>query len=104
MLIATTWKSRPLTAAQANRMMEVWAKLEARTAEDPSVERLCWYIAADGSSGVSVEKVNDADAAAAFGLEVCLALNEFLELESKIVLDMETAMPAILKSMEHVNG
>jgi hypothetical protein len=104
MLIATTWKSRPLTAAQANRMMEIWAKIEAQTAETASVERICWYIAADGSSGITVDRVNDPDAAAAFQLEVSLALNEFIELESNVVLDLDAAMPAILRGMEHING
>ncbi len=104
MLIASTWKSRPLTAAQANRMMEVWAKIEARTAENPSIERIGWYIAADGSSGVSLDKVSDPDAAAAYHLEISLALNEFIEIESKIVLDLDAAMPAILKGMEHINS
>jgi hypothetical protein len=104
MLVATTWKARPLSPAQANRMMETWAKIEAQTAENTSIERLSWYIAADGSSGVTLDKVNDPDAAAAFQLEISLALSEFLELESKVVLDLDTAMLAILKGMEHVNG
>lgn len=104
MLVATTWKARPLTAAQANRMMETWAKIEAQSAESTSVERVCWYIAADGQSGVTVDKVNDADAAAALQLEISLAMNEFIQLESNIVLDLDAAMPAILKGIEHINS
>ena len=46
----------------------------------------------------------DPDAAAALNLETALALGEFLELDSRIVLDLETAMPAILKGVEHMNG
>ena len=46
----------------------------------------------------------DSAAAAALNLEAAPALGEFLELDSRIVLDLETAMPAILKGVEHMNG
>ncbi len=104
MLVCTTWKARPLTRDQANRMMRTWGKLEASLAENPSVERLCWYIFSDGSGGVTVSKYTDADAAAANELETTLALGEFLEFDAKTVLDLETAMPAILKGLEHINA
>ena len=104
MLICTTWKSRQLSADQANRMMDRWGKIEAAQAENPSVERVCWYIFGDGSGGFTVNKATDVDAASAFGLEVSLALSEFLELDSKIVLDLDSAMPAILKGIERVNN
>jgi hypothetical protein len=81
--------------------MEVWAKTEAAEAENPSVERVCWFVAADGSGGVAVTKVADADAVASLSLEVSLALGEFIELDSKVVLDMETAMPAIVAAMAY---
>jgi hypothetical protein len=38
MLICTSWKARPLSPEQANRMMQVWGKVEASTAENPNVE------------------------------------------------------------------
>src|SRR3954468_4166071 len=101
MLVCTTWKGRPLSPDQAQRMMNIWAKTEAKEAESGSTERLCWYLAADGSSGVTVSRVNDDDAATALQLETCLALSEFLELESKVVLDMETAMPAIISGLDY---
>jgi hypothetical protein len=104
MLICTTWKSRQLSADQANRMMDRWGKVEASQAENPSVERVCWYIFGDGSGGFTVNKANDVDAATAFGLELSLALSEFLELDSKIVLDLDSAMPAILKGVERINS
>ena len=63
--------------------------------------RSCWYIAADGSGGMSVVKVADSDAAVALMLEVSLALGEFLELESRIVLDLDSAMPAITNAMAY---
>jgi hypothetical protein len=85
-------------------MMGVWAKIEAAQAENPSVERVCWYITTDGTGGFTVDKVNDVEAATAFGLELSLALSEFLDLKSDIVLDLETAMPAIERGMERVNG
>lgn len=103
-LVGTTWKARALSPEQLNRMMATWGKLEASLAENPSVERLCWYITADATAGVTVDRVIDADAAAALNLETALALGEFLELDSRIVLDMETAMPAILKGVEHINS
>jgi hypothetical protein len=101
MLVCTTWKSRPLTSEQTNRLMDVWAKTEAKLSEDASNERLCWYIAADGSQGVTVSRVTDSDAALQLSLETALALEEFLEIESKIVLDLDTAMPAITNSMAY---
>jgi len=104
MLVCTSWKARPLTPERANRMMEVWGKVEAALAESADMERLCWYIFADGSGGFTVSKAASTEAATAFELEIALALSEFLELESKLVLDLDTAMPAILKGMEHVNG
>jgi hypothetical protein len=104
MLICTSWKARPLSPEQSNRMMGVWAKIEAAQAENPSIDRVCWYITLDGSAGFTVDKANDVEAASAFGLELSLALSEFLELRSDIVLDLETAMPAIEKGMERING
>lgn len=101
MLVCSTWRARPLSPDQSKRMMEVWAKTEARSAENTSTERLCWYIAADGSSGVTVSRVTDADAAAAEMLEISLALGEFLEIESKVVLDLDSAMPAIDRAMAY---
>jgi hypothetical protein len=104
MLVATTWKGRPLSPEQAQRMMNVWAKTEAREAETGASERLCWYLAADGSSGVTVSRVIDEEAATALQLETCLALSEFIELESKVVLDMETAMPAIISGLDYASA
>jgi hypothetical protein len=101
MFVCTTWKARPLSPDQANRMMENWAKTEAKEAEDSSSERVCWFIAADGSGGLTVSKVADADAAAASMLEISLALGEFIELESKIVLDLDAAMPSITAGMAY---
>jgi hypothetical protein len=104
MLVLTTWKSRQLSVEQSNRMMTIWGKLEAAMAENPNVERLCWYISADASGGVTVSKALDVEAATAFELETCLALGEFLEFDHKVVLDLETAMPAILKGFEYANS
>lgn len=104
MLLCTTWKARPLSPEQSNRMMAVWGKIEANMAENSAVERQCWYLNSDGSGGMTVVKANDVEAATAFELETSLALGEFLEMDSKIVLDLDTAMPSILKGMEYVNG
>ena len=102
MLVLTTWRSRQLSPEQSRRMMEVWAKTEAKEAENTAAERLCWYIAADGTGGVTVTKVTDSDAAVALQLETALALSEFIELDSTIVLDLDAAMPAITNSMEYL--
>lgn len=84
MIIATASVVRPLTPEQSNRMLQTWAELEVRSAEDQSAERLCCYTAADGSSGATIEKVAGPEAAAA--------------------VQLETAMPAVLKGMEHLNA
>ena len=104
MLVQTTWKARPLSPEQANRMMTTWGKLEAAMAENPHLERLSWYIFADGSGGSEVVRATDNDAANQLSLEMSLALGEFLDLDSRVVLDLDTAMPAIIKAMEHVNS
>jgi hypothetical protein len=83
--------------------MEIWGKIEADTAENASVERVCWYMFGDGSGGFTVNKVNDTDAANTFGLEVSLALGDFIDLDSKIVLDLDSAMPAITKAVARLN-
>jgi hypothetical protein len=102
MYVMTTWKGRSLSPEQARRMMDTWGKTEAKEAEDTSAERVCWFISADGSCGVTVSKVNDADAASALVLETSLALGEFIELESRVALDLDEAMPAIMASMEYL--
>lgn len=101
MYVYTTWKARPLSPEQGQRMMQVWAKTEAKQAEDRSSERVCFFVAADGSGGLTVSKVADPDAAAASFLELSLALGEFIELDSKIALDMDAAMPAIIAAMSY---
>jgi hypothetical protein len=40
----------------------------------------------------------------AFQLETSLALGEFLELDSRPVLDLDTAMPAIMNAMERIKS
>ena len=101
MLVCTTWKARPLSPEQAQRMMEVWGKTEAREAELTSSERLCWYIAVDGSGGVTVSRVADADAAATLMLETILALGEFIEIDSRVVLDLDSAMGPITTAVAY---
>ena len=104
MLLRTSWKVRPMGPEAVKRMMDVWGKIEADTAENPDVERLCWYVYTDGSGGFTVNRVADNDSALAFGLEVALALEEFLEMETRPVLDLESAMPAIAAATQRMNG
>ena len=61
-------------------------------------------MAADGSGGMTVSRVADGDAAIALMLESSLALGEFLELDSKIVLDLDAAMTPITNAMELVSA
>jgi hypothetical protein len=51
-----------------------------------------------------VTKTTDVDAATAFELEVSIALSEFLELETHVVLDLDSALPAIEKGVERINA
>ena len=104
MLICTSWKARPLTPEQTDRMMSIWGKMEADLAENTSVERLCWFLNVDGTGGFTVNRVKDADAAMAFSLEIALSLGEFIEVDTRPVLDLEAAMPAITNSVERTKG
>jgi hypothetical protein len=103
MLVCTTWKARPLSPEASQRMMAIWGKIEADEAANTHSERLCWYMNSDGSGGFTVSRMDDADAAMVAGLESTLALGEFLEFETRVVLDLETAMPAITAAMERIN-
>ena len=100
MYVCTSWKARPLTAEQSDRLREIWLKAEADAAANPIYERLCWFVFADGSGGFQVIKTDNLDETAEFGLEITLALAEFLEFDTKIVLDLDSAMPAILNAAE----
>jgi hypothetical protein len=104
MLICSSWKSRPMTREQADRMMAIWGKLEADMAENPAAERVCWFLNADGNGGFTVVRVADADAAVALNLEATLALGEFLEFESRPVVELDEAMPAIMRAMERLKA
>lgn len=104
MLLCTSWKARPNSPDQTDRMMATWGKLEADLATNPHMERLCWYLYLDGSGGFTVSRVADDDEAHRFGLEMALALGEFLELESRMVLDLDQSMPAIMKAMERIKN
>ena len=104
MILITTWKNRPINPEQYNRLMNVWGKLEQKTAADSSTERIGWYSFSDGSGGVTIDKVKDVEAAMALGLEQALSLGEFIELDTKIGLDMDASLPQILKVQENANG
>jgi hypothetical protein len=104
MLMCTTWKARPLSPDQMDRMMAIWGKMEADEAENANSERLCWFIFGDGSGGFTVSRFEDTTEATAFGLELTLALGEFLEMDVRPVLDLETAMPAIMAAMGRIHA
>ena len=104
MHLITTWKPRPLSPEQFSRLMAVWGKLEERSATDPSTERICWFSYSDGSGGLTIDKVADLDTALALGREQALALAEFIELDTKIGLDLDTALPSIMKAQENVSA
>jgi hypothetical protein len=104
MLMCTSWKSRPLSPEQTDRMMATWGKIEADQAASTSVERVCWFVNADGGGGFTVNRVVDPDAANALSLEFALSLGEFLELDTRPVLDLDEAMPAITNGLERIKG
>ena len=104
MHLITTWKSRPLSPAQFDRLMTVWGKLEERAAADSSSERVAWFQFADGSGGVTIDKVKDVEAALAHGLEQSLTLGEFIELDTKVGMDLDAALPLIIKAQENAKG
>jgi hypothetical protein len=104
MLMCTTWKARPLSPDQMDRMMAIWGKMEADEAENATSERLCWYIFADGSGGFTVSQFEDTTEAVAFGLELTMALGEFLEMDVRPVLDLDAAMPAIMAAMGRIHA
>ena len=104
MILISTWKSRALSPEQFNRLMSVWGKLEEKAAADSSSERIAWYSYSDGSGGITIEKVADVEAAVALALEQSLSLGEFIELETKIGVDLDAALPLILKAQENANA
>ena len=103
-MMCTSWKARPIGSEAAKRMMEVWGKIEADLAENPAVERLCWYLYSDGSGGFTVERFTDSDAALAFSLESALALGEYFEIDTRPVHDLDSALPSIAAAIERTNA
>jgi hypothetical protein len=83
-------------------MMTAWAATEQLMDSNPNIERVCWFLAVDGSGGLSVSRVKDAAASGAMMLQLSLMLGEFLEMEGKQVVDLEGAMPAITAAMAHI--
>ncbi len=104
MLVATKWKSRPMSPDDLSRMMETWGKLEADLATHPDVERLCWYAHADGTGGFTVSRVTDTDGAMAFYNEIIASMTEFIEVETELVIEMDTVMEVVPKLMERVGA
>ncbi len=104
MLICTTWKVRPLSPEQLNRMMAVWAQIEQEQDAHPGIERVCWYMYGDGSGGFNIDRVTGDAATETWGLQQMLALGEFLEFDSRQVHDLESVMPALTAAMERING
>jgi hypothetical protein len=102
--LITTWRSRPLDPDQFDRLLSVWGKMEERAAADPSSERVCWFQFSDGSGGLTIDRVADVDAALALGLEQALTLGEFVELDTKIGVDLDVALPLIIKAQENARG
>jgi hypothetical protein len=99
MLTLTTWKTRPLAPEQQKRMMTVWGAQLERHANDPVWKEHFMCVHADGSGGASLTETSDSEAAAQRSLLVCLELGEFLDIETKVVLTQEHAMPAILAAL-----
>ena len=99
MMMLTTWKNRPLSPEQSKRMMTVWGAQLERYTKDPAWKEPFFCMYADGSGGASLADAPDTDTASQRALQLCLELSEFLEIETKVVLTQEQAVPAILASM-----
>ena len=100
MLICTTWKTRPLNAAQTSQFMERWGKIEADMEASPSIERIGFYMFGDGSGGLAISKVDEAGLM--LSLELGLALGEFVESDMRVIVDMESAAGAIANAVARV--
>ena len=99
-----TWKNRAITKEQTDRMMAIWGKIEADMAADPNIERVGWFMYTDGSGGCTITKSPDIAQGIAFEAEVTLSMSEFFEFESKMAMDLDEAMPVIMKSLERYNA
>jgi hypothetical protein len=104
MLYLTTFRPRPMTPEQFQRMLVVWTKIEADVAARTDLERRFLYFDVSGSSGVEVSELSDPDAALPFVYEAHVALSEFIDFETRPVLELEEAMPAVLAAAERAQG
>jgi hypothetical protein len=104
MLYLTTFRPRPRTPEQIERMLAVWSKLEADVAARTDLERRFLYFDVSGSSGVEVAEVSDPDTALPFVYEAHVALSEFIDFETRPVLELDDAMPAILAAAERTQA
>ncbi len=104
MLMLTSWKNRAISPEQFDRMMSIWGQMEADLATDSSSERLCWYTYADATGGMTVQRLSDPDAAVLLGHKWTAALSEFLDIETKVVLTLEDALPGIGEVHKLVSG
>jgi hypothetical protein len=96
MLLMTTWKVRSITPEASKRMMAVWSRQLELNAKDPVWKELWVYFYTDGSGGVNLIETPNTEVAAQRGLQIAMELTEFLEMETKPVLSLEQAMPAIV--------
>ena len=53
---------------------------------------------------MTIDKVKDVEAALALGLEQSLTLGEFIELDTKIGVDLDASLPLIMKAQENARG
>jgi len=76
------WRSRPINPDQFNRLMNVWRSLR-RSWPRTRAARGSVGISSRRSGGVTIDRVDDQDAAAALQLELGLSLGEFIDIDSK---------------------
>ena len=99
-----TWKTRPLSPEQTTRMMGAWAAMQASEAQQQHADVICRYFHADGSGGFTVANIIDPIADASWLLEWSLVLKEFFEMDRKIVLTLDEALPAMMAAVGRITA
>ena len=100
MLYCLRFKFRPISDEQLGRMMTINAKVEEDLAASPLVSRVALYMDLDGRSGIDILDVVGTEEAVQFLLEMNATLAEFIEIDTRPVLALESAMPALMRAME----
>jgi hypothetical protein len=90
MILMTTYKVKPfLSKAETRKLLEVFAK------EGTGPGATAHYVAADGSHGVVISDTDDV----AGGYRNLQNYTEWVEYDTKVMLNVEEAVPLIMESL-----